>query len=278
MTQVNTNQNNNQGGVQMSVLQQQTLQSIISLQSAEPQAYVDMITKLYKATIVAQQQPQTVNIAGATFPINEDGNVIMEVVAVEKMMKAIQQPQQSVPQYNVNVQGTIDKNTIQQVAQTAINATEKEAQIKAVLDKMALYETKIKNLMAMGCSYQTELYLYNMAKVELDQLSGNGLGNMAMNVAGNIAQATNQYMVNNIAPTAGSVIEEAGSFVGDFLNGLLDAVEETKNAVLPVVDSVLNAGIGIGRAGTTLTTNTISSFGNTVQQQTVNIAELFNLK
>lgn len=264
MTQVNTNQTNNQGGVQMSALQQQTLQSIIALQSAEPQAYVDMITKLYKGTIVAQQT-QTVTIAGATFPVNEDGNVIMEVSAVEKMMAALQQP---TPQPQVQ----------QPVAQPQISDTEKEAQIKAVLDKMSLYETKIKNLISMGCSYQTELYLYNMAKVELDQLSGNGIGNMAMNIAGNVAQVTNQYMINNIAPTAGSVIEEAGNFIGDFLNGLLDAVQEVKDATMPIVDSTLNAGIGIGRASTTLTTNTINSFGQTVQQQTVNVAELFNIQ
>ena len=304
MTQVLNNQNNqsnNQGGVTMTKQQQNFINATEALRVAEPQMFIDMVTKVYE--VMVKQQSGVVTICGQEFPTNAQGNVVMEVAAVEAMLSAIKEPQAQVQTVEdmLNtimgaVQGAVQgigqvgaqviDGTVQAGMQAGTQITQAGQQrVQSLIEQIAILERKITNCMTYGISVNAETLQLQALKVELDTLMGNNLSGKAINMV----NATGQYVNNTIAPVVGSTIQSTGNLVGDLLNGLLDAVQgvvnevtpvatSIVNSVVPVAGSVVNAGIGVGRVATNLTVNSINSVANTAQQTTQTVGSLFNIK
>lgn len=312
MTQVLNNQNqesNNQGGVTMTKQQQDFINAADALRVAEPQMFIDMVTNVYGALV--PQTVGTVTVCGQEFPINAQGNVVMEVAAVEAMLLAIKEPvqEQQAPVQTVEdmlntIMGAV-QGAIQGVGQVGAQAIDGAVQagmqagmqagtqvtqagqqrIQSLIEQIAILERKITNCMTYGISVNAETLQLQALKVELDTLMGNNLTGKAVNMV----NATGQYVNNTIAPVVGSTIQSTGNLVGDLLTGLLDAVQgvvnevmpvatSVVNSVVPVAGSVVNAGIGVSRVATNFTVNSINSAANTAQTTTQTVGSLFNIK
>ncbi len=277
MTQVLNNQPiNNQRGTTMN--NQELINAVAALKAlvqTDNNAYVELIKGAYDANVKPLIQTSnvagTVKIQGLDFAVNTDGDVVLKKEELENLFNAVlsaNQQQAAVQQPVVNAQPLV--NTVQPTSMTA----EQQARTKVLVDQMAITEARIRNLVALGMSYDYDLSMYNRYKSELDSIMGNGLVNMTINTAQTVANNVSNYTANTVAPVVGN----AGNDVVDFLTGLLKGAtqlgKDVWNEVAPVTTAGVNAGFNIADKSITFTGKQLGNGINTVQNQIVNISQL----
>lgn len=278
MTQVLNNQtiNNNQGGTTMN--NQELINAVEALKAlvqTDNNAYVELIKGAYDANVKPLIQTSnvagTVNIKGLDFAVNTDGDVVLKTNELENLLNSVlaaSQQQATVQQPVVNAQPLI--NTVQPTSMTA----EQQARTKVLVDQMAITEARIRNLVALGMSYDYDLSMYNRYKSELDSIMGNGLVNGAINTAQTVANNVSNYTANTIAPTVGSLGNDVSDLITGFLKGATQLGKDVWNEIAPVATAGVNAGFNIADKSITFTGKQLGNCINTVQNQIVNISQL----